>query len=80
MDVSHARDSNMSEIESIRTRLHDSYLQLIKAMKDKRRVIALSCRQSGKCVYNQTLITIRNKKTNKIEEITIGEFFERMKH
>ena len=25
--------SNMSEIESIRTRLHDSYLQLIKAMK-----------------------------------------------
>ena len=33
MDVSHARDSNMSEIESIRTRLHDSYIQLIKAMK-----------------------------------------------
>ena len=37
--------------------------ELIKAMKDKRRVIALSCRQSGKCIYNQALITIRNKKT-----------------
>ena len=54
--------------------------ELIKAMKDKRRVIALSCRQSGKCVYNQTLITIRNKKTNKIEKLTIGEFFNRISH
>ena len=54
--------------------------ELIKAMKDKRRVIALSCRQSGKCIYNQALITIRNKKTNKIEKLTIGEFFNRISH
>ena len=52
--------------------------ELIKAMKDKRRVIALSCRQSGKCVYNKALIKIRNKKTGKVEDITIGDFFNRI--
>ena len=52
--------------------------ELIKAMKDKRRVIALSCRQSGKCVYNKALIKIKNKKTGKVEEITIGDFFNRI--
>lgn len=54
--------------------------ELINAMKDKRRVIALSCRQSGKCLLPMTYIKIRNKKTNKIEEITIGEFFNRINH
>ena len=52
--------------------------ELINAMKDKRRVIALSCRQSGKCVLPMTYIKIRNKKTNEIEEITIGKFFNRI--
>ena len=52
--------------------------ELIKAMKDQRRVIALSCRQSGKCVYNKALIKIRNKKTGKVEDITIGDFFNRI--
>ena len=47
-------------------------------MKDQRRVIALSCRQSGKCVYNKALIKIRNKKTGKVEDITIGDFFNRI--
>lgn len=54
--------------------------ELIKAMKDKRRVIALSCRQSGKCLLPMTYIKIRNKKTNKIEKLTIGEFFNRISH
>ena len=54
--------------------------ELIKAMKDKRRVIALSCRQSGKCLLPTTYIKIRNKKTNKIEKITIGDFFNRISH
>lgn len=52
--------------------------ELINAMKDKRRVIALSCRQSGKCLLPMTYIKIRNKKTHEIEEITIGEFFNRI--
>ena len=55
-------------------------VELINAMKDNRRVIALSCRQSGKCVYSETLIKIRNKKTGKIEEITISDFFNRISH
>lgn len=32
----------------------------------------------GKCSYYQTIITIRNKNTNKEENITIGEFYERI--
>lgn len=52
--------------------------ELINAMKDKRRVIALSCRQSGKCLLPMTYIKIRNKKNGKIEKITIGEFFNRI--
>ena len=37
--------------------------ELIRKFTKYSRVITLACRQSGKCVHNQTLITIRNKKT-----------------
>ncbi len=52
--------------------------ELIKAMAEKRRVIALSCRQSGKCIHANSIIKIKNKKTNKIEEITINNFFNKI--
>ena len=31
----------------------------------------------GKCVYKNVYITIKNKKTGKIEDITIGDFFNK---
>ena len=46
-------------------------------MVDNKRVIVLSCRQSGKCSLSSTYVTLRNKKTGKIEEITIEEFFNK---
>jgi hypothetical protein len=35
-------------------------------------------KQSGKCVADDTIITIKNKETGKIKKIEIGEFFEQM--
>ena len=43
-------------------------------------LIALWPRQMGKCVSDKTKITIRNKKTKEIEEISIGEFYSRVKN
>jgi len=42
--------------------------------------ICLWPRQMGKCVSDKTKITIRNKKTKEIEEISIGEFYSRVKN
>lgn len=35
--------------------------------------------KAGKCVYGDSKINIKNKKTGKVEEITIKDFFERFK-
>ena len=59
-------------------KLYKKQEDLIKTMVNKKRVICLSCRQSGKCFCSDMLIKIRNKKTGKIEEISIKNFFERM--
>jgi hypothetical protein len=48
-------------------------------MSTEKRVICLSCRQSGKCVAENTKITIRNKQTGEIEEINIKDFFNKVK-
>jgi hypothetical protein len=51
--------------------------RLLKAFKNERFNIVLSSRQSGKCLTFNTLIKIKNKKTGEIEEITIGEFYNK---
>jgi hypothetical protein len=61
-------------------KLYPKQEELIKTMATEKRTICLSCRQSGKCLSSDTLITIRNKQTLEEEEVTIGEFFERMKN
>jgi hypothetical protein len=52
--------------------------KIVKAMADNRFVICKIPRQSGKCVTKETIIHVRNKKTGTIEEISIGEFYERI--
>ncbi|MBR3571478.1 MAG: hypothetical protein IKL15_02295 [Mycoplasmataceae bacterium] len=49
-------------------------------MATEKRTICLSCRQSGKCLSSDVKITIRNKQTLEEEEVTISEFFERIKN
>jgi hypothetical protein len=51
--------------------------KLLRAFRDNRFNIILSSRQSGKCLTFNTLIKIKNKITGEIEEITIGEFYNK---
>lgn len=41
--------------------------------------ICVASRQSGKCVSKDSVIKIRNKRTGVIEDISIGDFFEKIK-
>lgn len=52
---------------------------LIQSFHKNRRVVLLSPRQSGKCVFINTMVTVRNKITGEIKEITIGDFYENIK-
>lgn len=52
---------------------------IIDTYTKNRFLILLLARQVGKCCSGDTKITIRNKKTGEIEEIEIGEFYERTK-
>lgn len=53
--------------------------EVIKAFTEYSRCIVLSARQTGKCLSDRNIIQIKNKKTGKIENIQIGEFFKRIK-
>lgn len=52
---------------------------LILSFYNNTKNIVLSSRQSGKCFFINTIVTVRNKNTNEIEQITIGELYERTK-
>ena len=58
---------------------YDYQWKLLDLMANNRFVISLQSRQSGKCIFSDTMIKIRNKKTGNVEDVTIGKFFERMK-
>jgi hypothetical protein len=53
--------------------------KLLKDLSNNRHICGLWSRQSGKCLCYSSMITIRNKKTNEIENISIGDFFQRIK-
>jgi hypothetical protein len=59
-------------------KLYPKQEELVRTMATKKRVICLSCRQSGKCVDKNTKITVKNKQTDEIEEITIGDFYNKI--
>lgn len=53
---------------------------LIKSFHENRRVVLLSPRQSGKCFFINTIVTVRNKITGEIKQSTIGDFYENIKN
>lgn len=59
--------------------LHEYQRKWIETCANNRFVIGKWSRQSGKCVTYDTMITVRNKNTNKVETIPIGVFHERIK-
>lgn len=60
-------------------KLYPKQAGLVKQMTQRRRLICLAARQCGKCLDINSIIKIRNKKTGLVEEITIGQFFNRVK-
>ena len=60
----------------IQVQLRDYQKEMLKLMHDNRLMAANLSRQLGKCVTYDTIINIRNKKTKKVESISIGDFHE----
>lgn len=49
------------------------------SLDSKRHLIIKIARQSGKCVYKDSIIKIRNKKTGKMMDISIEKFYDLVK-
>jgi hypothetical protein len=58
-------------------KLYTRQRQILKSLVKERFLALLSSRQFGKCFCINTLLKIRNKKTGKIEEISVGDLFEK---
>lgn len=56
--------------------LHAYQKKALRMMRDNRFSLLLFSRQSGKCLKDNTLLKIRNKKTGEIQEIRIKSFFD----
>lgn len=56
--------------------MHDYQEEMVRAFHENRFSIVRIGRQSGKCLKNKTILKLRNKKTNQIQDVTIGEFYE----
>lgn len=55
-------------------KLHEFQKEVFKTLTEQLRVIMVAPRQCGKCIDKDTKITVRNKKTGEIVEMTAGEF------
>lgn len=60
--------------------LRDYQEEYLQHILTNNRTVYLAGRQLGKCSHKDTVINIRNKKTGLIEEISIGEFHERIRN
>lgn len=56
--------------------LYDFQKDALKTIHENKFTIIRSPRQSSKCQHFNTNLTIRNKKTGEIKQISIGDFFE----
>ena len=57
-------------------KLYQKQKELLYALVNNDRNIVLASRQVGKCVFKDSIITIRNKKTGITQNITIEDFFK----
>lgn len=58
----------------------DYQIRMLDVLEKSRRSIILAPRQCGKCCLSSTKINVRNKTTGIVEEIEIGEFYEKVKN
>lgn len=57
-------------------KLYPYQKKMIQAYADNRKVITMLFRQAGKCLGINTKVRLRQKSTNNIVEVTLGEFYE----
>ena len=55
-------------------KLYDVQKDFLRFLTKNNKVVCTSGRQQGKCVFKDTKIKIRNKKTGEIQEMTVEEF------
>ena len=60
-------------------KLYDVQKDFLRFLTGNNKVICVSGRQQGKCVFKNTIITIKNKKTGEKQQISMEKFFEMMK-
>jgi hypothetical protein len=53
--------------------------EILDKITNNRRVVVVTSRQAGKCVFINTSIRVRNKITGEVIETTIGDFYEMQK-
>lgn len=61
---------------SVLMKLYDYQKKMILAYHNNRRVVAMASRQLGKCCTLNTKVSLKNKKTGIIYQLTLGEFYE----
>jgi len=59
--------------------LYPAQKRVLKSLQNNRFVVLLSSRQAGKCLKDDTIVRIRNKKTLESKNITVGEFYSSIK-
>ena len=60
-------------------KLYDVQKDFLRFLTENNKVVCCSGRQQGKCVFKNTIINIKNKKTGKIEQISIEDFYKKFK-
>lgn len=60
-------------------KLYDYQKEIISSYIDDRKMVINASRQIGKCQVFGSILNIRNKKTNEIIKISIGDFFQLIK-
>ena len=61
-------------------KLYPKQKELLQHIVDSTRICTLASRQTGKCVFKDTKITVRNKMTGEIQEITLEDFYKMSKN
>ena len=55
--------------------LYDYQAEILENFKNNRNLIIAASRQCGKCVYINTAVRLRNKKTGEVIETTVGDLY-----
>lgn len=56
--------------------LRDYQMRMLDVIEKHNKVAICTPRQVGKCIFSETEIRIKNKKTGEIREVSISEFFD----